>query len=72
MNRKDVISLVSELMRTDSEDPKKQSSYIIWEYNKADKKTKEAIDNCFIALCGYSVKSLITKPRKYFNFRGGW
>ena len=72
MKRKDIISLVEELMRTDSENSTKQSSYILDEYEKANKKTKKALDNSFIALCGYSLESLISKPRKYFDFSGGW
>jgi hypothetical protein len=72
MKRKDIISFVSELMNSDGEDPKKQSQYILDEYNKADKKTREALDNTFIALCGYSLTSIISKPRSYFDFKGGW
>ncbi len=67
--RKNILSLIEELMRNDDDvDYAKQSSYILAEYKNANKKTKKALDNSFIALCGYSLESLINKPRKYFNF----
>ncbi len=72
MTRKNILGLVSELMNTDSENPEKQTEYLVYEYNKANKKTKEALDMAFIALCGYSLKSLMDEPRKYFQFGGGW
>jgi hypothetical protein len=68
MKRKDVISFVRELMNVDDEDPKKQSGFILHEYKKADKKTKEAIDNVFIVLCGYSLESVMTEPYNYFSW----
>jgi hypothetical protein len=72
MKRKNILSLIEELMRNDSIDYAKQSSYILDEYKKANKETKKALDNSFIALCGYSLESLINKPRKYFDFGSGW
>jgi len=76
MIRKDVITLVLELINSDTEDSKKQSSYLVHEWSKAkaikNKKVLDILDMSFIALCGYSLTSLITKPRKYFNDDGAW
>lgn len=51
-------------MSTDDEDRDKQSQYLEDEYNKASEESKKAIDMCFIALCGWSLKTMLERQEK--------
>ena len=70
MKRKDIITFTLELINSDTEPSIKQSEYIHEYYERANKQEKQLIDNIFMALCGYSLESIINKPRSYFDFRG--
>lgn len=58
-----------ELMQSDAESTIKQSDFIHEFHQRANKKERELLNNTFIALCGYSLDSIITKPRKYFDMK---
>lgn len=51
-----LVSRIAELIASDDDD---QSERMADEYRDADPKAKEAIDNAFICLCGYSLATLI-------------
>lgn len=55
-----IIDRIENLMQTDDEDREKQSRRLVDEYSSAARSAQEVIDGCFIALCGYSLKTLIT------------
>ncbi len=48
-------------MRLDEEDRKEQSEQLEYAYIHSPEETQKAIDTCFIALCGWSLKTLLTK-----------
>jgi hypothetical protein len=55
-----LIDRIEELILSDDEYPRDdQSDRLIDEYEKASPESKEVIDNIFICLCGYSLKSII-------------
>ena len=55
-----LIDRIEQEMLTDSEDRNRQSQLLKAEYNKAPGVAKEALDNAFICLCGYSLKTLLS------------
>lgn len=57
-----LIDRIQRLMETDSESREKQSIHLHLAYDKADKKGKNAIDDAMIALCGWSMTSLLNDP----------
>jgi hypothetical protein len=59
MDEQTLIDRVEQAMQTDDEDREKQSGYLADCYNEATTAGKRLIDECFIALCGWSLKSLI-------------
>ena len=54
-----IIEKVLELMQEDDANPAKQNQIIKSTYENANDLQKELIDECFIALCGYSLKNII-------------
>lgn len=48
-------------MRLDEEDREEQSKQLEYAYTHSSEETQKAIDTCFIALCGWSLKTLLTK-----------
>lgn len=56
-----IIEKIFDLMENDSEDSEKQSAILEDFYNKAkqDPKILDLVDKCFIALCGYSLTTII-------------
>ena len=54
-----LIDKIEKQMRTDDAPRARQSEYLKEEYARADKTTKKAIDMCFIALCGWSLETMI-------------
>ena len=54
-----LIDRVQEEMLADDEDREKQSDYLKEAYEDASENEKKAIDRCFIALCGWSLKTLL-------------
>jgi len=54
-----------EAMHTDEEDWRRQSARLLWDYVEATPAQREAVDNAFICLCGWSLETLIerTLPR---------
>ena len=55
------INLIENLMRSDDECRVKQSKYLEKHYEESTGYAKQQIDLCFIALCGYSLETLILK-----------
>ncbi len=55
----DILSEVQELMSSDFCNTEKQSLIIKNIYQEAEKQTQDVLDNVFIALCGYSLKTII-------------
>lgn len=60
-----IIDQVLDAMNTQCGDINevKESARIVKKYNNADEKGKELIDDVFISLCGYSLKTLIDKAK---------
>jgi hypothetical protein len=54
-----LIDRIQEEMLSDDEDREKQSFYLKEAYENASEEAKKAIDWCFIALCGWSLKTLL-------------
>jgi hypothetical protein len=54
-----LIEKVFEAMSTDGDGNDKQAQYMENEYMDATEDQKNAIDRVFIALCGWSLKTLI-------------
>ncbi len=59
-----LIDKVELEMRADEEDRKEQSEHLKYAYTSSSEETKKAIDTCFIALCGWSLNTLLTKRYK--------
>ena len=55
-----IVSRVQEYIATDDDD---QSERLLNEYQEAGPKEKEAIDNAFICLCGYSLATIIAEAK---------
>jgi hypothetical protein len=56
---KNIIEKVYEAMSTDSDGNGKQAEILENEYMEATEDQKKAIDRVFIAMCGWSLKTLI-------------
>lgn len=54
-----LIDRVQAEMASDTEDPDEQSELLKQVYEAADEAGKSALDSAFIALCGYSLSTLI-------------
>ena len=54
-----LIDKIQDALLSDDDDREEQSEYLTEAYKAASQESKEAIDKCFIALCGWSLKSLI-------------
>lgn len=55
----DLINRVLEAIETDEDGDERQSERIERIYSEADEATQKTVNNIFIALCGYSLKTLI-------------
>ena len=64
MEEQTLIDRVDEAMSTDDEDRKKQSKILLRTYAEAKVEEKAKIDECFICLCGWSLKTLINKENE--------
>jgi len=53
-----LVARIAELIATDDDD---QSERLANDYREADAKAKQAIDDAFICLCGYSLATLIAE-----------
>lgn len=70
MSDRTLIDRVHALLDTDDEDRVKQSQYLLSAYHEAERAGPAAVaalDNAFIALCGYALTSLL----KEFNIPTG-
>ena len=54
-----LIDKIQEEMLSDDEDREEQSEYLERCYNESSEAEKKRIDDCFIALCGWSLKTLL-------------
>jgi CO dehydrogenase/acetyl-CoA synthase beta subunit len=54
-----LIDRIEAAMTSDEDRDEKQSEYLQTRYERADEQTKQAIDFCFVALCGWSLGTLI-------------
>lgn len=59
MKKKNLIQTIYDLMSTDDEDWEDQSKMLKSYYEHCTKNEKEAVNACFIALCGYSLETLL-------------
>jgi hypothetical protein len=59
-----LLDRVQEAMLTDDEDREKQSGYLADCYNEASEEEQQRIDACFIALCGWSLKTLMNRENE--------
>lgn len=57
-----IISRIQELIASDDCD---QSERLEREYTEATKEEKDAIDNAFICVCGYSLASVIKQEAEH-------
>ena len=55
-----LIDLIEKEMLEDEEDREEQSDYLESAYEEVSDETKKAVDKCFIALCGWKLKTLIS------------
>jgi hypothetical protein len=56
-----LIDGIQEEMLNDDEDREIQSELLVDRYNSSDDNTQRSIDQCFIDVCGWSLKTLIEK-----------
>ena len=56
-----LINKIEDLMSTDDVNRNNQSKRLIAEYKSATEEEKKKVDDIFICLCGYSIKTLISK-----------
>jgi hypothetical protein len=54
-----LIDRIEHEMQTDDEDRHKQSQYLRRAFHDATASERTVVDACFIALCGYSLTTLI-------------
>lgn len=54
-----LIDRIEAEMLADDEDREEQSYQLVTAYQKADAAGKDAIDMCFIALCGWSLTTFL-------------
>ncbi len=57
-----IIEKVLLLMQNDDEDRERQSEILQQTYETASASEKKAIDNCFIALCGFALGTILENP----------
>lgn len=57
-----IIDTIERLMLTDTENRENQSRILSEYYTHATKEERRKIDLCFIALCGYSLETIILQP----------
>ena len=55
-----LIDRIEVLMQSDTEDREDQSHYLEQAYFTADAAGKDALDEAFAALCGYSLTTLLS------------
>jgi len=53
-----LIERVTEVMETDYDNMDKQSALLLELYDRADDAGKQLLDQAFVCLCGWSLKSL--------------
>jgi hypothetical protein len=54
-----LIDHIEDLMASDDVDREQQSDYLRSVYENADPQGRDALDSAFIALCGYSLTTLL-------------
>ena len=54
-----LIDSIQEEMLSDDDNRERQSDYLKEAYEDASENEKKAIDRCFTALCGWSLKTLL-------------
>ena len=59
MEEQTLIDKVEKAMSSDDEDREYESEILLTTYEEATTEEKAKIDKCFIALCGWSLKTLI-------------
>jgi hypothetical protein len=59
MKTRTLIDIIEREMSTDDDDRDTQSNYLRLEYREASEEAKNAINMCFVALCGWSLETLI-------------
>ena len=64
MDEQTLIDRVEEAMSTDDENREKQSAILLRTYEKASPAEQAKIDECFICICGWSLKTLINKENE--------
>jgi hypothetical protein len=60
-NNISLIGNIEDLMGSDYEPRSKQSAILMSTYRTSSPQERKKIDNCFIALCGYSLKTLMAE-----------
>jgi hypothetical protein len=63
-----LIEKIFEEMTTDGDADKRQAEILKDEYNKATVDQQKAIDRVFIALCGWSLRTLIKGHKATENY----
>jgi hypothetical protein len=63
MEHDTLIDRIEHEMLTDDEDREKESAYLEAAYQDASDEAKQAIDNCFIALCGWELQTMIDRQK---------
>lgn len=61
MQLENIIKRVSDLMQTDDANTDKQSAIVIRKYKNASESERDLLDGVFIALCGYSLDTIIAE-----------
>ena len=64
MEEQTLIDRVQEAMSADDEDREKQSEILLNIYKESDQATKNKVDEIFICLCGWSLKTLINRENE--------
>jgi hypothetical protein len=64
MEEQTLIDRVEEAIATDDENREKQSAILLRTYEEATREEKAKIDECFICLCGWSLKTLSNKENE--------
>ena len=55
----DLIERIGQELDTDRDDTARQAERLEWEYRHATEDEQKAVDRIFIALCGWSLRTLI-------------
>ncbi len=64
MDEQTLIDRVQQAMLTDDEDREEQSELLLSIYNELDRNTRNKVDEIFICLCGWSLKTLIYRENE--------